>query len=75
MVSNKLQPSLAEKAEQALTWECVFGRGEGKTPLRIEETLLKEKCLIFSLSSDREDEALAVSAKAEESSLHTLRLI
>ncbi|KAI9546985.1 hypothetical protein NQZ68_021654, partial [Dissostichus eleginoides] len=45
---NTGTPSLAEKAEQALTWECVFGRGEGKTVLRIEETLLKEKCLIFS---------------------------
>lgn len=42
-VSNKLHPSLAEKAEQALGWECVLGQGEGKTALRVEETLLKAK--------------------------------
>lgn len=29
-VSNKLHPSLVEKAERALGWKCVLGPGEGE---------------------------------------------
>ena len=39
-VSNKLHPSLAEKAERALGWKCVLGRAMGKTALRVEEKRL-----------------------------------
>lgn len=64
---NKLHPSLVEKAQRALGGEHALGRGEGKTALRVQETLLKAKWHLSHIqwcpSFEKEDRSLIVGVQ------------
>lgn len=64
---NKLHPSLVEKAQRALGGEHAVGWGEGKTALRVQETLLKAKWHLSHIqwcpSFEKEDRSLIVGGQ------------
>lgn len=76
---NKLHPSLVEKAQRALGGEHALGRGEGKTALRVQETLLKAKWHLSHIqwcpSFEKEDRSLIVGGQNRKDVPNTLSFV